>query len=146
MAGAALALLVTFVAKANRSSAKNTFRVEQLDSHVASWIDRIDSLQFVRLEVAGTDDFLQLSAAPGAIELDYPQMTSRQRELGPMFRHICNALGLRVRESTGSEGSLFLDADVPRSSSSLKQAIEALLVGMFGVVPETKLVAVAVEE
>jgi hypothetical protein len=67
---------------------------------------------FLVVGVSGAEDFLQFTAVPGSVQLDYPLITGRQREVRASLERVCADLGLVQVVSSGSDGSEFLDYDI----------------------------------
>lgn len=91
------------------------------------------------IAIKGKEDFIQFSRASMEVELDYPLITERQNENRNKYREICSELGLELRETKGSDGSAFLDADVPADPEKLAKITKRILGSLFGATDETKL-------
>ena len=91
-----------------------------------------DSDAFLVISISGTDDFLQMKPAGSGVELDYPQITERQKELRAEFERVCQNLRLPVRISHGSDGSQFLDVDIKGSEEEITSAVRTMMVELFG--------------
>ena len=87
---------------------------------------------FLIVSVAGTEDFLQMSAGPGAVQLDLPLITPRQAALEPEIRAVAAGEGLSVYESEGTDGARFLDMDLEKDSARVAAVCRAFLRGVFG--------------
>jgi hypothetical protein len=99
------------------SSAADVVRVPGTVADAPAYVNALQESPvpdaYLIIEVRGTPDFLQLTASPEGSELDMPLITQRQRMLEPRFRSVATDLGLAVRERRGSDGSRFLDIDLP---------------------------------
>jgi hypothetical protein len=71
--------------------------------------------------------------------MDYPIMTPRQKELSEKYREICSESGITVYETKGSDGSLFLDANVSSEPLELAKISELILRELLGAKDDTKL-------
>jgi len=89
--------------------------------------------------ISGTEDFIQFSFDDEKVEMDYPVITPRQKELSPKFREICSQSGYQVREITGSDGAKFLDISVSSDSEDLVIISKRILTNLFGAKDDTKL-------
>jgi hypothetical protein len=99
------------------SSAAEVVRAPGAVADVSAYVNALQDSQvpgaYLIIELGETPDFLQLTASAEGIELDMPLIGERQRMLEPRFRSVAAELGLAVRESRGSDGSRFLDIDLP---------------------------------
>lgn len=102
-------------------------------------IMRSGDLSFLIIKVAGTEDFLQLSAASDQAQVSFPLVTERQRGLEKQLREAAAELSLSFRESRGTDGSRFLDCDFAGSSREVAETCHYLLKRLFAVSDETPL-------
>jgi len=86
---------------------------------------------FLIIHISGTQDFVQMSSYEGLAALDFPQITSRQRELRPKVESVCDSLGLVQRIITGSNGAEFLDYDLPKDAGEISSMLRQILVTVF---------------
>ncbi len=93
----------------------------------------------VVVAIHGQEDFIQFSRHGKKVEMDYPAITPRQIELSNKYREICSNSDIEVRETKGSDGALFLDANVPSDAEELARITKMVLVGLFGANDGTKL-------
>ena len=120
-------------------------RTHRIRGTVAELEPRISHLMhsgrqtFLIVRIAGTKDFLQLTATPDSAQIDFPLVTDRQRELEPRIREAAAALGLDFRETRGSDGSRFLDCDLTRTPTEIARACRQLLMRVFGVSGDARL-------
>ena len=92
------------------------------------------------IEVAGVEDaFVQFTAAPESIQIDQPLITARQVGREAALREVFTTGGLIPYESRGSDGSRFLDCDLPRDSAAAAIAVARVLQSVFGVGASTEL-------
>ena len=94
---------------------------------------------FLIVEIAGTKDFLQLTARPESAQIDFPLITDRQRQLEPKIREAAAELRLDFRETHGSDGSRFLDCDLTATPAEIAHACRQLLTRVFGVSEDVRL-------
>jgi hypothetical protein len=94
---------------------------------------------FLIVRIAGTKDFLQLTATPDSAQIDFPLITDRQRELESRIREAAAELRLDFRETLGSDGSHFLDCDLTATPAEIAHACRQLLTRVFGVSEDARL-------
>ena len=82
--------------------------------------------------IPGTGDFVQLAGYSGSAELDFPQVTPRQKQVRPMVEKVCSELGLELRISRGSNGAEFLDYDLPKEPGEISNILRRILVEVYG--------------
>lgn len=87
---------------------------------------------FLIVRIAGTKDFLQLTATKDSAQIDFPLITDRQRELEPKIRQAAADLGLDFGETRGSDGGRFLDCDLRGTSLEVAEVCRQLLTRVFG--------------
>jgi hypothetical protein len=112
-----------------------------LRHHVENWLPKLPFLQFVRIRAAGSRGFLQISGDGTKVELSIPDVTTPERRLGPQFRQTCARLGLKVRESPGSDNASSLACDLTPEPGAVFQVLDAVLRDVFDVGSESKLIA-----
>jgi hypothetical protein len=102
---------------------------------IDGYIDRLASSPdygILIITVEGTGEFVQFSASDGAVQVDFPLVTSSQRARESAIRKFFEARGVSVVENRGSDGSTFLDAEF-RSNPRLVAALtRAVLAEVFG--------------
>lgn len=95
---------------------------------------------FLIVEVAGLDDaFLQFSAGPDVIQMDHPLLTHVQASREQTFRAACEAVRRPVYDSLGSDGSRFLDCDLPGEPSAAAADVRRVLESLFMIEATTEL-------
>lgn len=120
-------------------------RVHRIKDTVASLERRIALImhsadqKFLIIQVAGTEDFLQLTAAAQRAQISFPLITDRQRALEESLRKAAGELRLSLREAPGNDGSRFLDCDLSGTSQEVADACHGLLTRLFGVTDNTPL-------
>jgi len=133
----ALALLVYFVLPRNQLMICGKFR--HLPQRFSELINGIPKIESLIIGIGTTDDFIQFSRDATVIELDFPLITERQKELEDDYRKICSDLGIDLIETTGSDGSRFLDADVPTDPEDLARISQTFLTRLYDADESTKL-------
>ena len=94
---------------------------------------------FLIVAIPGTPDFVQMSGYRGTAELDFPQITDRQKALRPKVESVCRGLGLTVRVTSGSDGSEFLDYELPSDASRIAEMLKIILTEVFEASEATQL-------
>jgi hypothetical protein len=94
---------------------------------------------FLVITVSEPDAFLQLSVSPDGFELDQPLATDGQQERESRFREFCEMAKLELRVMRGSDGTRFLDCDLPRDPVAASAATAAALKWVYNVTPEDEL-------
>jgi hypothetical protein len=92
-----------------------------------------DANAFLIIEIAHSEDFLQLSGDASGVQIDFPLVTARQRGYEKKIREVASREGLEVVETYGSDGSRFLDMDVNGESSEVTAVCSKLLREVFSV-------------
>jgi hypothetical protein len=95
---------------------------------------------FLRIQIHGTDDFIQFTGGPDGVQLDLPLFNDRQKSLESRFRGVGMDLELNVYETKGSDGSRFLDADINGNASEITTIVKKFVGELFSVTSSTKLV------
>jgi len=102
-------------------------------------LEATDPHAFLAISVAGSPHFLQFSASSTGIELDFPLLTAEQQTYEKVFRQFCRGPDLSLRESSGSDGSRFLDCDMPRDAHRAAEIARQALRDLFGVADSARL-------
>ena len=82
---------------------------------------------YLVIGIAGSNDFVQMSGYLGTAELDFPQLTDRQKQLRPKIEKVCGELGLDLVVNVGSDGSEFLDYELPKSADEIARIVRSIL-------------------
>ena len=91
------------------------------------------------ITIKGKEYFIQFSKHGREIEMDYPLVTENQISKENKYREICSDLGIEIRETTGSDGSLFLDSGLSSNHEILAETAKKILSSVFGATDDTKL-------
>jgi hypothetical protein len=108
--------------------------------HLERLLKASDPHAFLLIELQGTPHFLQFAASAQGIEMDYPLATEEQRRHEIAVRSFCSGSGLQLRQTEGSDGTRFLDCDLPRDAAAAAATVRKALVDLFGASPTTILV------
>jgi len=108
------------------------------------YIDRLmrskDEDAFLTIQVAQSEDFLQLTGDNNGVQLDFPMITSRQRGYEKKIRSAAASANLVVVENHGSDGALFLDIDLEGPSQMIAAVCSRMLREIFSVGDDTGLI------
>jgi putative hemolysin len=115
--------------------------LSSLGHQLRNWLPNLDFLQFVRIEVAGTGDSLQIEGDGKSMDVTLPQTTARQRSFRRRFEQTCSRFGFEAQEVRRSDGGRMLMCTVPADQAAVIAMVEALLRELFDVHSESKLIA-----
>ncbi len=113
--------------------------MNNIEASVAALLESTDEDAFLVIAITGTADFVQMSAFQGTAELDFPQVTPRQKELRPVIEKVCGDLGLNLVIITASDGSEFLDYELPVGAGNIAETISQILLRVFDAQQDTPL-------
>jgi hypothetical protein len=113
--------------------------IADVERHLERLLKASDPHAYLIIEVRGTPHFLQFTASPHAIELDYPLASEEQRGRERAVRTFCSGAGLRLRETEGSDGTRFLDCDLPHDAAAAAGTVQGALRDLFGATSATQL-------
>src|ERR1044072_2401128 len=77
---------------------------------------------FLVVTVAGSEDFLQMTAGEESVQIDFPLVTERQCGFESKIRATAEGEGLTIEENLGSDGAGFLAAYVGRAADARGRA------------------------
>ena len=110
-----------------------------LESAVSGLLASTADDAFLVVNISGSPDFVQMSAYQGSAELDFPQVTDRQRKLRPKIEEVCRELGLSLRVTRGTDGAEFLDYDLPGDAEQISAMLRRILSEVFGATQTSEL-------
>ena len=113
-----------------RRTARISGPLSELEPRIAHLMSRPGA--FLIVQVAGTEDFLQLTATPDSAEIGFPLITERQQGLEPHIRQTAADMQLEVRETRGTDGSRFLDCHIRGMPAEISSVCRQLLQRVFG--------------
>jgi len=91
------------------------------------------------IQVVDHEAFVQFTGGQSGIQLAFPMVTEYQKSSEPSLRSFLKGHGMDVHESSGSDGTRFLDVDLPPDSKTIATTISQLLVSLYGISSEAKL-------
>jgi hypothetical protein len=119
------------------TSARGT--IADVERQIEGLLNASDPHAFLVIELQGTTHFLQFTASADAIEMDYPLVSDEQRQREDLLRTLCTAAGLRFRQTEGSDGTKFLDCDLPHDAARAAAIVRRALEELFGATSTTQL-------
>jgi len=134
-----LAFAFALTACTSRTMSTNAGTVADVERHIRRLLEATDPHAFLVISVAGSPHFLQFSASSAAIELDFPLVTAEQQAHEKAIRQFCRGPDMSLRESSGSDGSRFLDCNLPRDAHRAAEIARQALRDLFGVADSARL-------
>jgi len=129
--------LKSWLSNPARSVASGT--VADASAHIQRLLDAPEG-SFLIIELTGLEDaFLQLTAGPREIQIDHPLITPAQVKREHALRRAFAAAGFSPHETQGSDGTRFLDCDVPRDPVRAAILVQTVFESVFGTTPSTQL-------
>ena len=116
--------------------------LDDLRTHVSQLIDApVDANPILVVTVYNVNDrMLQFSVSEGVVRLAHPLISPEQRGREGAVRAALEGADCTPEIHLGSDGSRFLDCDLPRSVDRVVQATYAVLESALGVDDSTDLV------
>ena len=134
----AIAFCILLLAGRAGAEAENR-TMKSIEPSVAALLESTADDAYLIIGISGTADFVQMSGYQGLAELDFPQITPRQKELRPIVEKVCSDLGLEVTINLGSNGREFLDYELPDDTTKIAEMIKQILILVFGAKADTVL-------
>ena len=110
-----------------------------VQGHLERLLKASDPQAFLIIALQGTPHFLQFTASADVIEMDYPLATDEQRQRGDAVSAFCQRSGLRLRKTEGSDGTQFLDCDLPHDAAAAAAIVQRAINELFGASSTTEL-------
>lgn len=135
------ALLIAYTALRSGGAAESrkTGDLRDIEGVLQSLRESENPQSFLIVSVLDTGDFIQFSSNESAFEMDFPQITDRQKELRERFEATCAGLGLQLSVNRGTDGSEFLDYELEGEISVVSNVVRVVLTDVFGVGSSTSL-------
>jgi hypothetical protein len=137
--GSAICLYFAMSIAAKPAVADSLRSMSNIEPAITALLASTADNAYLIISVPGTGDFIQLAGYKGSAELDFPQITSRQKQVRPMIENVCSELGLELRTSRGSNGAEFLDYDLPKSPGEISKILRLILMQVYDVSDTTML-------
>jgi hypothetical protein len=109
---------------------------------IRAYLDRLMRSQahaFLIINIAHSEEFLQLTGHAGGVQIDFPMVTPRQRSLEGKIRAVASREGLELVENYGSEGTLFLDINLNAELAEVTATCSKVLRQVFNVSGDVEL-------
>ncbi len=107
--------------------------VKDLARHIQRLIDAPERSSLI-IELTGLEGaFLQFTAGPSSIQIDHPLITPQQVQREDALRKAFSVTGLTPYETRGSDGSRFLECDVPRDPTVVALLVQRTFESLFRV-------------
>lgn len=119
--------------KQNQEIPKIQGSLKDLEANLSKLMGSNNDHAFLIIEVSGTEDFIQFSGDDKGVQLDFPLVTDRQKEMEAQIRQSAKNQNLAIIENKGSDGSRFLDIDIDGSPSEITEISKALLKSIYRV-------------
>lgn len=87
---------------------------------------------FLVVGVENSEDFLQMTASPFGIQLDFPLITDRQKSLESRIRESAGRQGLTIQETQGTDGNSFLDIDINGEPGHVAAVCRRFMAEIYG--------------
>ena len=138
----ALILIVFFASNFLRKSYDATTldgNIDNIEGMIEGLMNSSNEYAFLVIKIHGTEDFIQFTGGPEGVQLDFPLITDRQKNLESTFKRVGRELNLIVIENKGSDGSRFLDIELNGNASEITEIITKFIGNLFNVSSSTKL-------
>jgi len=123
----------------NSASSVASGTLADASAHIQRLLDAPEGSLLI-IEVTGLEDaFLQFTAGPREIQINHPLIAPAQVEREHALRRVFAAAGFSPHETLGSDGTRFLDCDVPRDSVLAAILVQRIFESVFGITPSTQL-------
>ena len=112
--------------------------IKDLESGIEKMMLSSKKDSFVIATVHGTHDFIQFSGNTKNVQIDFPQITDRQKSMGVRFRTIAKEMNLKVIENRGTGDELFLDIDLKGTATEISGVAGTFMERFLGISQDTK--------
>jgi hypothetical protein len=113
--------------------------IKDLESSIEKMMMSTKEDVFVIATIYGTDYFIQFSGNAKNVQLDFPQITDRQRSMETRFRTTAKEMNLKVIENRGTGGELFLDIDLKGTAAEISVVARSFIERFFNITQDTKI-------
>lgn len=124
----------------NPSISKETIgTIQDISQYVETLLKSQQPDAFLIIEIEGKDDFLQFSSDGSVLQMDFPQITERQKSLRPRIEQVCMELNLPLEISHSSNGDVFLEYVLSGDSHAIADSIVGVMKQLFLIDETTRL-------
>lgn len=116
--------------------------IEDLSEYL-QWLLNADPVSnpILVIQVAGAEDqFIQYSVGEDSVQLDHPLITEQQQKREEQVREALIETGCLPEVNVGSDGSRFLDCELPRVLERIREVSEDVLRSGLGVTAADRLI------
>lgn len=99
-----------------------------------------DESSFLIIDIAHSNDFMQLTGDERGVQLDFPMIAARQQSFEKKIREVASREGLEVEETFGSDGARFLDVNINGDSRHAAAVCSTFLREVFNVPGDAELI------
>ena len=109
-----------------------TGSMADIEAHIERLIAGAETGPVLVIQVVNSPDFIQFSAAPRVVQIDFPLVTPEQRAREGQIRAFFMARDLEIIENYGSDGTRFLDVDLRATAAGVASLTAQAFVELFG--------------
>ena len=106
--------------------------LSRIRPHLEALLTNPKNLATLIIQAVDGEEFVQFTGGIGGVEMDFPLITEPQRAREAAIRRFITEHGHRVRVTFGSDGSQFLDIDLPADASMIAKLTERVFTDLFG--------------
>ncbi len=131
-----LFLIALFIGKALIKGWKNRTRtewgsLEKLRDLIPLLMESENEYSFLRINPKGCDEFFQITGNNRGIQINFPLVTEGQIALRETVELAARRGEIAIRETSGSDGSKFLDIDINESPDRITEVMLELMHEVF---------------
>lgn len=110
-----------------------------LPREVANWLPKLPFVPYIRIQVPGSPDYLQITGDDEAVFVHLPRTASAQQQA--RFRRECAARNAEARSTRGISGETFITCQIPADPEGVTSLLDMLLRELFAVHSESTVIA-----
>jgi len=119
---------------------KNQGSLSEAPRYLEALLKSQDSDSYVIITHEASGHFLQFSPGENIIQMDFPVITKKQRDKSDVIKESCSKLGLVLKVTNGTDGSMFYDWDMSGTPEEMCKIIIQVFSEAFGTKPEDNFV------
>ena len=131
-------VIIAYLVIPKAQAAKNGF-ISDIPKSIEGLVSSTHDQVFLIITVTETNEFAQLSASEGKTQLDFPLITTEQKQRKSDIINICKELGLELTINTGTNGAEFLDYELQGTPEEISNIVVKVITKLFNVTPTTPL-------
>ena len=113
--------------------------IKDLENYIGIMMLSAEKYAFVIATVQRTKDFVQFSGNTKNIQLDFPLITDRQKNMEAAFRTTAKEMDLKIIENRGTGGETFLDIDLKGTTAEISLVARTFMERFLGITQDTKI-------